>query len=544
MSVHGETFEANKNSSPATGEPPVVAVFDFDGTLTRHDSLLPFLWYLAGPLRFLWNAVLLSPVLLGYALGWVANGPAKERVFSRFVGGRPANEVREAAEQFAAEYLPSILDPEAMERLRWHQRRGHTTVLVSASVELYVCPWAEEAGFDAVMGTRLKTKGSVFTGQFEGNNCYGSEKVSRLKSFRSDLERATVIAYGNSKGDHELLSFADQGLYQTFESSSTVDSAETTEESNTSGLPSTWQRGLLLSVVGASILYLGLVLWSGADEIFRGLQALSPFTVAGLLLLVSAGYLIRFGRWHWYLQKLGAPVPWRPNLRAFLASFALTATPGKAGESIKAYLLKHSHNVPPTDSMGGLFAERFTDLFSVVLVVCGGLFVFPQGRWIVIGVGLVQGGLIVALQYPQHLRRRLLLPMAQWAVLRRWVRVADEMLDSTSALLHPRPLLVGLLLGGLPWIAEGIGMYVLFQAIGAEAIALHEAVFIHAAATLFGAVTFLPGGLGGHEAASVSLSLLYGASQPHAVVVTVIVRLLTLWFAVAIGVVAMVIEIK
>jgi uncharacterized protein (TIRG00374 family) len=109
------------------------------------------------------------------------------------------------------------------------------------------------------------------------------------------------------------------------------------------------------------------------------------------------------------------------------------------------------------------------------------------------------------------------------------------MLSDTSALLRPRVLLGGILLGGLPWIGEGVAMYVLFDALGAEAIALHEAILIHAAATLFGAVTFLPGGLGGHEAASVSLSLLYGATQAQAVVATVLIRMLTLWFAVGTG---------
>jgi uncharacterized protein (TIRG00374 family) len=112
------------------------------------------------------------------------------------------------------------------------------------------------------------------------------------------------------------------------------------------------------------------------------------------------------------------------------------------------------------------------------------------------------------------------------------------MLSDTSALLRPHLLLGGLVLGGLPWIGEGTAMYVLFNALGAEAIALHEAILIHAAATLFGAVTFLPGGLGGHEAASVGLSILYGATQAQGVVATVLIRLLTLWFAVYIGVIS------
>nr|WP_272506696.1 lysylphosphatidylglycerol synthase transmembrane domain-containing protein [Salinibacter ruber] len=327
---------------------------------------------------------------------------------------------------------------------------------------------------------------------------------------------------------------ADWGFYQSF-----GDPYESEESKEDCGLPEGWQRGLLYSIVGGAGLYLGLTLWSGADRIWQGLRAVSPLTLAGLLLLVLTGYLVRFGRWHWYLRHLGETVSWRDNLKAFLASFALTATPGKAGESVKAYFLKRSSNVDPARSLAGLFAERFTDVFSVVLVICVGLFSLPQGRWIVLGIGGVQIAGIALLQRPRWVRRAVLLPVAGWSAARRWVRPVDTMLSDTSALLRPRVLLGGILLGGLPWIGEGVAMYVLFDALGAEAIALHEAILIHAAATLFGAVTFLPGGLGGHEAASISLSLLYGATQAQAVVATVLIRLLTLWFAVAIGVVAL-----
>lgn len=512
-----------------------LAVFDFDGTLTRRDSLLPFLWQVVGPVQFAWNVLVLVPTLLRYATGAMDNGPAKERVLGQFLGGRSVEEIRFIAESFAAETIPSLLDPEAMGRLRWHQEQGHTTVLASASPELYVRPWAEAEDFDEALGTRLETEEGVFTGHFATPNCHGPEKPRRLEAAGFDLGGATVYAYGNSRGDRELLEMADHGFYRSFGDSTGPTPEEPDGEEDTSGLPEGWQHGLLYSIVGGAGLYLGLTLWSGADQIWQGLRAVSPLTLAGLLLLVLAGYLVRFGRWHWYLRHLGETVPWQDNLKAFLASFALTATPGKAGESVKAYFLKRSSNVDPARSLAGLFAERFTDVFSVVLVICVGLFSLPQGRWIVLGVGGVQIAGIALLQRPQWVRRGVLLPLARWPKARQWVRPVDNMLTDTSALLRPRVLLGGILLGGLPWVGEGVAMYVLFDALGAEAIALHEAILIHAAATLFGAVTFLPGGLGGHEAASVSLSLLYGATQAQAVAATVLTRLLTLWFAVIIG---------
>ncbi|MCS4174776.1 HAD-IB family hydrolase [Salinibacter ruber] len=527
---------SESTAEPAEEERRVVAVFDFDGTLTRRDSLLPFLWQIAGPWAFIRNATILLPTLLRYAVGTLENGPAKERVLGQFLAGKPTGEIQAVAESFATKTIPSLLDPEAVRRLRWHQKQGHMTVLVTASPELYARPWSEAEGFDKALGTRLETEDGVFTGQFATPNCHGPEKTRRLAVEGPDLRGATIYAYGNSRGDRELLAMADHRFYRTF-GDSQGDPHETgpEEPEGSAGLPEGWQRGLLYSIVGGAGLYLGLTLWSGADQIWQGLRAVSPLTLAGLLLLVLAGYLVRFGRWHWYLRHLGETVSWRDNLKAFLASFALTATPGKAGESVKAYFLKRSSNVDPARSLAGLFAERFTDVFSVVLVICVGLFSLPQGRWIVLGIGGVQIAGIALLQRPRWVRRAVLLPLAGYSTARRWIRPVDTMLSDTSALLRPRVLLGGILLGGLPWIGEGVAMYILFDALGAEAVALHEAILIHAAATLFGAVTFLPGGLGGHEAASVSLSLLYGATQAQAIVATVLIRLLTLWFAVGTG---------
>lgn len=530
------------NSSPPTArtrsdkEGPVVAVFDFDGTVTRRDTLLPFLWHVVGPMEFFYNTVVLLPTLVRYVLGTLDNGPAKEHILAQFLGSKPVNEIRDLAKQFAESTIPHLLNPVAIRRLQRHRELGHVTVLLSASPELYIEPWAKSAGFDAVIGTRLAISNEAFTGRFATPNCYGQEKVRRLLKTSFNLSEATVFAYGNSRGDRELLEYADHPFYQTFGNASQDHNPPPNDQGDGSSLSIDWRHGLLASVIVGMGLYVGLTLWSGVDQIIQGLRAVSLLTLLGLLLLVFAGYLVRFGRWHWYLWHLGLSVPWRINLRVFLASFALTATPGKAGESIRAYFLKHTHSIPPSKSLTALFAERFTDVLSVVLVICMGLFLLGTGRSIVLTVGALQLVLIAALQHPQWIRRSILLPVARWTVVRQWIRPLDAMLATASKLLRPKALLVGIVLGGIPWIAEGIAMYVLFQSLGADVVGLHEAVLIHAAATLFGALTFLPGGLGGHEAASITLALFHGALRSQAVVATVLVRLLTLWFAVVIGI--------
>ncbi|MBI3481020.1 MAG: HAD family hydrolase [Nitrosomonadales bacterium] len=194
---------------------PVVAAFDFDGTLTRRDTLLPFLLHTLGAWAVARDALLLSPTLAGYALGLIDNGIAKERVLIRCLGGMRMADLQQLGERFAADVLPALLRDEAMQRLSWHKQQGHRCVVISASLELYVRPWALKAGFDDVAATHLEIRGDGYiTGKLSGANCFGSEKVRRLEALCGGTGAYTLYAYGDSRGDKELLSAADHAYYR------------------------------------------------------------------------------------------------------------------------------------------------------------------------------------------------------------------------------------------------------------------------------------------------------------------------------------------
>lgn len=195
-------------------EKPVVAAFDFDGTLTRRDTLLPFLLHTLGAAALARRAFALVPVLAGYGLGRVSNGAAKERVLVRCIGGMRADELQRQAERFAAEVVPGLLRNETMRRLDWHRQRGHRCVVVSASLELYVGPWARRAGFDDIVATRLEAQDATVSGRLFGANCYGAEKVARLERLLGDRNGYRLYAYGDSRGDRELLAYADYAYYR------------------------------------------------------------------------------------------------------------------------------------------------------------------------------------------------------------------------------------------------------------------------------------------------------------------------------------------
>lgn len=195
-----------------------VAAFDFDGTITRGGSVLPFMLYLRGPGRVLRALARRTPALLRAAVtGGASADVVKERLFVQLLSGVPANAVMARGRSFARHHLERRLRRDVAARIKWHRAQGHRVVVVSASPEIYVGPCGELLGVDAVLATRLVIDGAGrLTGRYDGKNCRGHEKYSRLVSWMRaqgiDTADATVWAYGNSRGDVRLLDAADHGV--------------------------------------------------------------------------------------------------------------------------------------------------------------------------------------------------------------------------------------------------------------------------------------------------------------------------------------------
>ena len=197
--------------SPAPVRP--LAAFDLDGTLTRRDTLMPFLRRSVGP-RSAYRAALTSalPLARAAALGGSHRDTAKAAVLRRVLAGVPLARLTEAAEAYADHVVARGLRPDIRARVEWHRAKGHELVLVSASPELYVAPIGRRLGFDAVLATRLEVDGTgVLTGRLAGNNCRGPEKVARLRAWRAE-GLVLAYAYGDSAGDDEMLALAAEPL--------------------------------------------------------------------------------------------------------------------------------------------------------------------------------------------------------------------------------------------------------------------------------------------------------------------------------------------
>lgn len=195
----------------------VIVAFDFDGTLTRHDTFIAFIRFACGDVRFLLGLLWNMPFLLAYKCRLYPNWKAKQRLFSYFFKGMPLAEFNALCEDFCQSKMQALFRSDAERCIKEHLRKGCQTVIVSASIDNWVQPFARNLGVEYVIGTQVElTSDKRLTGCFATPNCYGWEKVRRLQRLFPDKNNYYLIAYGDSRGDYELLSYADESYYKFF----------------------------------------------------------------------------------------------------------------------------------------------------------------------------------------------------------------------------------------------------------------------------------------------------------------------------------------
>lgn len=189
-----------------------LALFDFDGTLTRSDTFTPFIYAAVHPTRLAFGRLLLAPWVAAYKLGWLSASAMRARIVAFGFRGRVESEIREAGARYARA-LPELIRPEVLERVRWHQARGDVVVVVSASLEVYLAPYCAELGV-ALIGAQLESHQGTLTGRYLAGDCTGVEKAQRVRD-RYDLTNyADVFAYGDTEEDRDLLALASHRFFR------------------------------------------------------------------------------------------------------------------------------------------------------------------------------------------------------------------------------------------------------------------------------------------------------------------------------------------
>jgi uncharacterized protein (TIRG00374 family) len=301
-------------------------------------------------------------------------------------------------------------------------------------------------------------------------------------------------------------------------------------------------RTLALAAAAGALFYVGFAAYSGFHKVVDALAHYAWATAAGALALAALNYLLRFLKWELYLRRLGVRLPLGDSFGIFLSGFSLTVTPGKVGEVLKSYLLREVHGVPMARTAPIVVAERLTDLValaSLALVGVGALAGGERVAW----VALAMVGVAVACVASERLAHAVIDLVGAMPVVGKLAPKLREFYAATKTLLHPTPLVLATLLSIVAWMCECLAFWLVLRGFAGADASLKLCTFIYATMTIAGALSFLPGGLGVQEIGMVKLLIAqaHGVSEPMAAAATFITRLCTLWFAVIIGVVALVI---
>lgn len=217
-----------------------IFVFDFDGTLTHADTLLAFIRFACGPVRMCMGFVLYAPLLVLMKLKLYPNYKAKQKVFAHFFRGMTLTRFDALCTAFAQQG-EHLLRPAARSFINTVRSEAYAMAIVSASIDNWVRPFAEmylqsDNAQDKsqgnvqdntkdnkpalpiiVLGTKVEVDAAgCLTGRFATPNCYGPEKVRRIEAVWPHREQYDVSAFGDSRGDKEMLAYADQGYFKPF----------------------------------------------------------------------------------------------------------------------------------------------------------------------------------------------------------------------------------------------------------------------------------------------------------------------------------------
>ncbi len=196
--------------------PREIVVFDFDGTITTKDTFALFLRYYAGTTKWFAKILILLPVFIAYGVKLIDRNQVKAHVIRRFFKGHSVATVNDRAKEFARDVIPGLIRPAAQVELDRHKLDIESLYICSASILPYLRAWGNDNGIKQILATELEVDGDTYTGEIKGWNIWGDGKVRRIEAEFAPDPVTIAEAFGDSRGDQELLHAARVSHYKPF----------------------------------------------------------------------------------------------------------------------------------------------------------------------------------------------------------------------------------------------------------------------------------------------------------------------------------------
>lgn len=296
-------------------------------------------------------------------------------------------------------------------------------------------------------------------------------------------------------------------------------------------------KQVILSIIIGVVLYFLLTIYGDIGPVIQSFQNFNWYFIPLLLLLSIANYLFRLIKWNYFLKILDIKASSKLSASVFFSGLIMSVTPMKAGELLKSVLLKQILNEPISKTAPVVFAERVTDFFSLIIICSTGVLHFGYGFKLIVPVALFFI-LIVIIISNRKICLWFFAKIEKIGFVKKHSNKLYNLYESSYLMFKIKPLLSSVALGVVSWFFECIAFYFILCAFNPD-ISLFMSSFIYTFSTIFGAISMLPGGLGVTEGSLTFLMIQNGFTKENAIASTLIIRVVTLWFAVVIGIVSL-----
>ena len=250
-----------------------------------------------------------------------------------------------------------------------------------------------------------------------------------------------------------------------------------------------------------------------------------------MIILVTLAYFVRFIKWNFFLRNVDVYLPLKQNLFVFFSGLSMTITPAKAGEIWKGWLIREINGENLSNTVPVVIVDRVTDVIGLIILSLTGILYYKSGIYVLLILVILFAAFIIAIK-SEPISNRLISILETRAG--RYSGDIKDMHETFKRSLASKYLVGMSLLAVLAWFLECLSIFFVIQGFG-QSISLVLSVFLYSFASIVGAVSLIPGGLGVAEATLSGLLVIFGFSSSIAVGAALIIRLGTLWYGAILG---------
>lgn len=303
--------------------------------------------------------------------------------------------------------------------------------------------------------------------------------------------------------------------------------------------PGSLKSKIIISIALAALVFIALSFYGEFESIVQAFKTFPWVYIPVILGLATLNFILRFFKWDYYLSLINVNLPKKESALIFFSGLSMSITPGKFGELLKPYLIKEHNGTRVSHSAPVVLAERFTDFVAVVVLSTFGVFSFKYGLKVFAAGIVIMCLVLITITQKQLMEKIIHYADNTLKFLSGFTDKIEAAYESMYKLLKPLPLVITTVLSLAAWFCECYAFYLVLKVLSLKST-LFQATFVYAFATLVGAISMLPGGLGATEGSMTGLLVvLFHETRHGAVAATLIVRLCTLWYAVILGAVVL-----